>query len=259
MMRCRLVAQLSVLSVSVLVLAAGDVGVSGREPEVEVNPTSSSTNGGVAQVMVTASGEAQPVTPTSTIFIATAPNTEPIVKAVPTGPVPTPGPPQLPAGQVNFDADGDGFYTFEEFQQAVAALYPSYEWPDTYQVDPATLLSGYAPYADRSRFEVGGEYTIIGMRHQCAWQLAWLDGYRSGDEALMVKSLDQLRKDARENPMMDASTGDYLEDMIQRAELGDPAMLQQYVDSTCESMDFITSAPGTPPVASPSAAATPGR
>lgn len=220
-----------------------------------VTSTRSATT--IAQAAPANSNQNKTVTPTAPpLVIATVPNNEPIVRNTPAEPVPTAAPPQLPTDHPNFDADGDGFYTFAEFQKAVAALYPSYEWPDNYHVDPKTLLSGYAPYADQSRFEVGGEYSIIGMRHLCAWEMTWLDAYRDGNTSLMDKSLDQLQTVDLNNPMNDSSTRDYLKQMFQRAELGDPAMIQQYVDGNCKSMDFITPTPGSPvETASPGASA----
>ncbi|MDP9359527.1 MAG: hypothetical protein M3R02_30425 [Chloroflexota bacterium] len=224
----------------------------GSSPERAASPGADS----VAQVSSTTVGEARAGTPTGApLVIATASRDEPIVKLAPTGPAPTAPPAQYPTVSSNFDADDDGLYTFAEFQQAVAALYPSYQWPATYQVDPATLLSGYAPYADRGRFEVGGEYSIIGGRHACAWELAWLDGYGAGDEALMARSLDQLRTVTLKNPMYDRSVQDALTEMLQRAELGDPAMLQQWVDGNCRNITFTSSVPTTPPATSSPAAA----
>ncbi|MER3486020.1 MAG: hypothetical protein C4345_08680, partial [Chloroflexota bacterium] len=100
---------------------------------------------------------------------------EPVSKGLPTGTVPTAAQAALPtAGWTNFDSDGDGFYTFDEFKQAVAALFPSYVWPERYQVDPDHLLDSYAEGAETFSFQVGGEYTSIGLRHECAWQLTWL-------------------------------------------------------------------------------------
>ncbi|MDP9473820.1 MAG: hypothetical protein M3Q71_24700, partial [Chloroflexota bacterium] len=186
---------------------------------------------------------------------------EPIVKDVPTIPPPTGAPPQPTVRQSDFDADGDGFYVFEEFEQAVAALYPSYQWPANYQVDPTTLLSGYASAgAQGALFEVGGEYTIIGSRHQCAWEMAWLDGFREGDEALMEQSLGQLQTVTLDDPMMtDPDSRNYLKTMFQRASLGDPALIQQDVTYNCRRTDFISSVPATPPIAPSPGAATPGR
>jgi hypothetical protein len=262
-MRCRLLAHLSVLVISILVLAACGGSGNAGEPAAEHDPTSTPGTDGVAQVTSTASGEAPTGTPmgdgaaqaaspasgdvaTGTLpgglVIATAPDDETIVKNVPTEP-----PIQQTVVRSNFDADEDGFYTFEELEQAVAALYPSYQWPDNYQVDPNTLLSGFAAFKDQgARFQAGSEYTVIGMRHQCAWEMAWLDGYREGDTALMDESLNQLRTVALENPMF-IYIRDDLENMIQRAELGDPALMQRHVDANCRSMKFITPVPEPPP------------
>lgn len=248
-MRCRFESQMFLLVISVLVLVAcgGSVNSSGSEVALDLTSPPATYIG--AYVTVTESVSENVGTPTAAIVIATAPNDEPFDKEQPTGPAPTA--PPAPTVTSDFDTDGDGFYTFEEFQQAVAALYPSYEWPDNYHVDPTTLLDSFAWSAEQgARFEVGGEYTIIGVRHECAWEIAWLDGYREGDAALMEESLAQLRTVALENPMSDSSTRDYLKEMFQRAELADPAMIQQNVDNNCSREDFISPASATPAVGS---------
>lgn len=269
-MRHRLSSHISVVIIAAIVLAACGGSAPGRVSETEANPRTPPATVGGSGVASTTTGAQDAVTSpvvagigTKTastesgegdvgalpagVFIGTPQGDGPIVKAQPTGSASTAPVVQQTAAPSQFDADGDGFYTFAEFQQAVAALYPSYEWPDNYQVDPTILLDGYAGSAERGdRFEVRGEYTIIGMRHTCAWEMAWLDGYREGDEALMAESLRQLRAVALENPLTHSSSLDYLKEIFERAELGDPAMLQQYVDSNCRRTDFIAPDTATP-------------
>lgn len=248
--RWRRRSHLSVIAVLVPVLAAcggtGGGGDRGVDPTSNV-PSAAST---AAQVTSTGATEANPATPTISdgLVIGTVASNEPITKAAPTGPAATEAAMQMPAGSANFDADGDGWYTFPEFEAAVAALYPSYVWPDNYHIDPATLLvEDPAETARGDRYQAGGEYTIVGGAHMCAWELAWLDGYRNSDDDLMGEAIDQLRTVALSNPMMDISMRDHVEDVIQRAVLGDPALVQQDVDVSCRGFGFFPATPAATP------------
>lgn len=257
MTRLRLLPRLSVLLLAVLVFAGCTEDENNGDPTATSagaasDAASPASDTAVAQVTATATNGGQTATVPGGVYIATPPSEEAITRAVPTGPAPAAPIGPQPTRTSQFDSNGDGFYTYEEFEQAVAALYPSYEWPDNYQVNPDTLLNIPEQYRD-SNFEAGGEYTVIGTRHRCAWVFAWLDGFRAGDDALMAESLHQLRTVALTNPMLHSSVRELFEEMIQRAELGDPAMMQQWVTANCNPADFISATP----TAGSSAAAAP--
>ena len=122
------------------------------------------------------------------------------------GPEPT-LPPTVPVPDTTIpwgaaDTDGDGFYEFAELQRAVGLLLPTYQFPPAYQVTEESLTSGFARYANAdppSRWEVGYEYTLVGLAHDCAWSRTWLDAYLNGDTALMDESLERLRAEL-DNP-----------------------------------------------------------
>lgn len=164
-------------------------------------------------------------------------------KDVPTGPAPT----EIPISREStFDSDGDGKYTYDELKQAIAELMPSYEFPPNYQVTLDILMTTMKPFADKNAsWQVPMEYTVLGTYHQCAWQLTWLDAYHDGDTALMDKSLDQLQTVALNDPTLDISLRDHMVEMYERAELGDPTLMQQYVDTSCQ-MEWATPDSGTP-------------
>lgn len=238
---------MSVVIVSAVIVTACGGSATGSVSEGEADPTTPPAASSDAQATATGSVAEDAGTLPAGVFIGTPRGGEPVIKEQQAGPGSTTQTIQQTIAPSQLDADGDGLYTFSEFQQAILALYPSYEWPDNYQIDPTTLLDGYPDSEARGdHFEVLGEYTIIGGYHTCAWEMAWLDGYREGDEALMAESLSQLREVALKNPLTHSSSLDYLKEIFERAELGDPAMLQQYVDSNCRRTDFIAPDTATP-------------
>lgn len=177
------------------------------------------------------------------LTIGTPRDDEPIARDMPSDP-PSTQPTTVAAS--SFDSDGDGFYTFDELEQAVTALFTSYDWPQNYQVDLDNLTSDIAAMSGpNDQFEAPGEYTIVGLYHVCAWEHAWLDAYREGNARLMEESLDQLQGAALDNPMFVAIQED-LRERFERAELGDPSMIQQDVDNSCNSYEFVTPTSGTP-------------
>lgn len=139
-----------------------------------------------------------------------------------------------------FDIDGDGSYTYDELVQAVNYLFPSYAWPENYQVTPEMLISKFAPLPDpgAAQFEAQYEYTLLGLYHVCAW----LDAFQVGDQELIAESEYQLQDVALANPVF-IYIKDDLAQIFDRASLGDTSLLQQYIDNSCATYTFITPEP----------------
>lgn len=237
--------QLLALTALILLSACADNGDDVRRP-ASTSPTSTTTNAIVAQVSPTPPTQATEITsakPTEAPFFrATAVAEESAVRAVSTDLRPTPQP--TIAIESSFDRDGDGFYTFDDLEQAVNELFPTYEWPENYQITPVLMLKGFAQNPD-DRWEEGYEFTLVGLYHVCAWDRAWLDAYREGNTALMEESLYQLQDVALENPVF-TYIREPLGQMFERASLGDPTLIQQYVDNSCATYEFLTPEAGTP-------------
>lgn len=144
------------------------------------------------------------------------------------------------------DADGDGMYTSTEFQAAISALFGYYEWPARYTPDVETATSWYGEgeLAD-ALFQVPGEYTVVGMYFKCAWGQTWLDAFADGDTASMDESMRNLREELVINPLNAHSAQDHNKEIYDKASLGEPALLRQFVDVACGGMDWIA-LPGTP-------------
>lgn len=213
-----------------------ETSVAQASPMNENGTASSSSDDIIAQERST-----DEVTPTSqstesSIIAATAVSDEPIIREAPTGPAPTEVPISM---ESDFDTDGDGFYTFDDLERAVNHLFPSYEWPENYQVTPEHMLSGFAPMAEQgARWQVQYEYTLVGLYHVCAWEHAWLDAFREGNTESMDESVYQLLNVAVANPVF-IHLRDGIEERTNRALLGDPALIQRHVDNSCASYEFL--------------------
>ena len=166
-------------------------------------------------------------------------------KDIPPGPAPT----VPPAPPSDFDRDGDGMYTIEEFEEAIRYRYEEYEWPSNYQLDLGKAIEAMS-FPEGSRHEAPGEYTFLGLYHECAWELALLDAVPVNDQEAIDESLYQLVEFGQnKNPLSHDENGKaFKRDMWDRAALGDVAPLQQWVDNNCDRMRpyFITLGSETP-------------
>lgn len=228
-----------------LLVACG--GENEDEPDAAANTTSTLTANDVAQTIGTPSASEPPVTlpsePETTVSGDVKHN--PWGKVIPTGPAPT-VPPNPPS---DFDEDGDGLYTQEEFAEAIRYRYPEYEWPPNYQLDLDKAVAAMS-YPEGSQIEAPGEYTFLGLYHQCAWEFTFLDAVYANDQGLIEESRHQLVDiGQKKNPLSRDETGKaMMRDFYDRAALGDPADLQQWVDNNCDlrKKNFITPDVGTP-------------
>lgn len=217
------------------------------------SPTSKATAQALATTMVQRDDQpanaesAEQTTDSQVTLTARAPD-DPWGKERPEGPIPT-APPAPPS---DFDTDGDGMYTLDEFEVAIRYRYPEYEWPPNYQLDLDKALDGME-FPEGSRIEAPGEYTFLGLYHACAWELTLIDASLENDQSLIDESIYQLVEFGQNtNPLSHDENGKaFMRDMYERAALGDVAPLQQWVDNNCERMRpyFITSNSSTPPSA----------
>lgn len=245
------------LSIVVMILAScnfatGDGGVDQNDslaavtstviPETQASAIASPEKSEPGRVPTSTSEGAQASPPT--LVIGTPRNEEPIQKEAPSGPAPSQ--PTTTTADSQFDSDGDGFYTYNDLKQAVEALLPSYDFPQNYQVTSELLLSGFADYKQGGgQWEVQYEYTLIGLRYLCAWGHTWLDAYRDGNTGLMDESLDHFADELQDNPVFNSYRDD-IAPFIDKARLGDPSGLQQYIDSSCGSMNWTSTPPPAP-------------
>ena len=236
----------SVALASVLVLAACGGGSTGdptpsRAPTSADEPPPAATRDGsapvdqpTASVIPTQAGAdegAQADSEAGSLVRPTA--------ARPSGPRPTVRP-------SNFDADGDGYLSWSELGQAVAATIGDYEWPPNYRVTADLMLDYFSAgqSMEENRFEVDYENTLISGYHQCAWEQTWLDARAAGDDALEAKALD-IMTNVVPNDISVTEMRDFLINMAQKAALGDPSLIIRDLELNCAGLPFVTP-PATP-------------
>ncbi|MGC4192994.1 MAG: EF-hand domain-containing protein [Thermomicrobiales bacterium] len=145
-----------------------------------------------------------------------------------------------------FDKDGDGFLTFDELRAAVAAAIPQYQWPVHYNVTVDLVVpeksGGRSMTGDR--FENGMEFTLLDGRNQCAWMKTWLDARAAGNAPMEAQALDMLVNVVPHNPGVNENGTPLPE--VQRAQLGDPSLIQRFVTLNCAGIVFVDGVAATP-------------
>lgn len=151
------------------------------------------------------------------------------------------------------DGDGDGFYNYDEFVRGVTWAVGQFEWPPGVTITSDLILAGPQGSHDprRDRFQLGLETGVVQMWHHCAWLGTWLDAFRIGDSVLQAESLAIAGAGFDIGPAMDPGSQEFIDGMVQKADLGDPSVVQQFISANCV---FLNGYPWwSSPVASPSA------
>lgn len=139
--------------------------------------------------------------------------------------------PQTPMVSATLDADGDGLLNFNEYEQAVALAVDELQWPDTYQIAAGTIIDRFTGgvSAEGDGFEVGLEYSMVGIYHTCAWNMTWLDARRTGDTVREAEALDVLINILPNIPAIHPTAREQFTGIAEAASLGDPSLAQQHV------------------------------
>lgn len=142
-----------------------------------------------------------------------------------------------------------GFLKKDDFRNGLACVMADFQWPRGKPPSDAMLNRVVLnfPDPDNAEFETTLVYTVLDGLNTCAWTQTWLESQSSGNESLERESLDYLTnitpylpEKVRNFPA--ASTTQSVTDarvaMAGRAALGDPSLIQQYVDGNCQGLDW---------------------
>jgi hypothetical protein len=128
-------------------------------------------------------------------------------------------------------------FTLDEVVLALEANYPNYEWPPNYYQTIESITAWLYDYPD-SQFEVGGEDTMIRLRNMCAWEFTLLDAMAEGDQSTIDDALPRLRTMLASIRTDDPEGIRFIGDIYNKAELGDPAPLQQWAKTNCSEITW---------------------
>lgn len=170
-------------------------------------------------------------------------DTTDVIRPTPDGNAPT----EEPAPKSSFDADGDGWMTWDEVNTAVRSTFPTYEWPNAYTTDVETLLTWREAITNsngqdvsNTNFQSGIEHSLPGEANVCAWTFNWLDAYAEGNQIKMDTSMEHI--DALVSDLWSLSgIRTDLEIMLNQAILGDISGLQQFSTMFCDRSVFSQS------------------
>lgn len=131
-----------------------------------------------------------------------------------------------------------GMMNHDQYAQGIMARFDEYTWPPDYQPDAAKIVDR-APAG--MVFEDGAARATLVYLNECGWQMAWLDAHRAGDSNAANEATIQLRGLVSDlEPLIDADGLMVAEDIVSRAELGDPSDIQSAVTANCVPVYWTT-------------------
>lgn len=126
------------------------------------------------------------------------------------------------------------FETFEEWRAQLHVCNGEFTWPVGYEIDPEKIA--FQPGNDMvTGGEVGGGRLAIGLINACGWMTYWVDVTKLGDLGAADETLQyMLSIYPTWNNVDPTSTSanelnDYWKDILNRATLGDPNGIVQYL------------------------------
>ena len=146
--------------------------------------------------------------------------------------------PELPPDNVTLP---EGILNGAQFQQAVRSAFPEYQWPPGYTTTADSILERFSggEWPPGAGYKDGLEHTVIGVWHQCAWYMAWLDAFQSGDSTAQAEALYVMTDVIPNHPSVGAGGQEHLTGIAEAAALGDPSRVTQYVENgVCQDMSF---------------------
>lgn len=149
---------------------------------------------------------------------------------------------------------GDAEHTLnsEQYRAALECSFVAFEWPDGKYPDIDRMMQPEeeSPYV--WNYQIGLEHTQLGSGNTCAWYMTWLEARQSGEAELEQEALHHIVDVVPNYGTLidgyptDAKTGGTLQrdvDIAAAASLGDPSLVQNYVDRNCASDFFLPSPP----------------
>ena len=136
-----------------------------------------------------------------------------------------------------YDTNNDDALNWAEYSAALRDAFAAYPWPPTYEVTADTILDQWPENDHASLFQPGFELNNINVVWSCAWMMTWLDSRNGQNPELEAQALEYIV-----NSLPDMVEDDYsrsgLEEVGQKAQIGDPSMVIQSVNANCSSLNL---------------------
>jgi hypothetical protein len=138
----------------------------------------------------------------------------------------------------------------EQYARNLRCAVTLFGWPPGKVIDVEVVIQRWFDRATQeggAGFEVGLEFTQMMIFNRCAWYLTWLEARQNGDAATEAAALDVMLKIIPNYesvitgfPANVFSPGSItkIREEVTRASLGDPSLVQQFVDVQCRAIPW---------------------
>lgn len=126
--------------------------------------------------------------------------------------------------------------TFEEMVTEYKVSIDDYTWPQAYRPDADAIFAMADPDFLSGGFQPGFHLTMLTITNECAWNQAWIDARNNGNEQMEAEALDAMTTLIPGLPRNTDDPGvlEFIHTSAERAALGDPTLVIQFLDANCQ-------------------------
>lgn len=139
----------------------------------------------------------------------------------------------------------------EQYARNLRCAVNLFGWPPGKYPDLDVIIQRWFDQATKeggAAFEVGLEFTQMTIFNRCAWYLTWLEARQNGDAATEAAALDVMLNIIPNYltvipgipQIYDPGMANLVREEVTRASLGDPSLVQRFVDSPCRNVPWKT-------------------
>ena len=139
------------------------------------------------------------------------------------------------------EADEHGFQDYDQFGQTLQCVAELFSWPADRYPDLASARSGFND-PENAHYQAGLSYTVMSSQNRCAWYSEWLDAQQGGNTDAATDALGVITDviphfdsviPGMPPDVVPVAAADQDTERADRAALGDPSLVQQYVSVNC--------------------------
>ena len=132
--------------------------------------------------------------------------------------------------------------TVEQYEEALACAITYFDWSENYRLDLGKVHATLAKNTPGDLYGDGFEFIFLSLWNACAWDSAWLAARQSGDQASEQEALHMMAEVIPNFPSvipkfpvdaLDQGVLAMLRQNAEKASLGDPSGVQEYIQYQC--------------------------